>query len=207
MAPVVSEEPRPVTGGRGRAGRCGRPGGTGTAVVVAASTGASRCRRLRRTIDLETLGVTRRQFLNRGILGIFGLALAGFGAAVLGFLWPPLQRRIRGKVDSGKLSRHQDVLSQHQVALLQCPRPGPTSTPTRSTTCPRRKASGAYSDAILAGYAEGSSPCTRNASTSDAASRGARARSGSSARATVRSTTGSARRRAAPPLAGSTASP
>lgn len=40
--------------------------------------------------DPEVLGVTRRQFFNRGIVTFFGLGLSGFGAAVLAFLWPKL---------------------------------------------------------------------------------------------------------------------
>jgi cytochrome b6-f complex iron-sulfur subunit len=40
--------------------------------------------------DPEALGVTRRQFFNRGIVGFFGLGLAGFGGACLVFLWPKL---------------------------------------------------------------------------------------------------------------------
>jgi len=39
--------------------------------------------------DPETLGVSRRQFLNRAIISTFGLSLSGFGAACLAFLWPP----------------------------------------------------------------------------------------------------------------------
>ena len=39
--------------------------------------------------DAEAVGATRRQFLNRSIVGFMGLSLTGFGAAVLGFLWPP----------------------------------------------------------------------------------------------------------------------
>ncbi len=39
-------------------------------------------------IDEEELGITRRQFFNRGILAGMGLAVTGFGAAALGFLWP-----------------------------------------------------------------------------------------------------------------------
>jgi cytochrome b6-f complex iron-sulfur subunit len=38
--------------------------------------------------DPEVLGVTRRQFFNRGIVTFFGLGLSGFGAACLAFLWP-----------------------------------------------------------------------------------------------------------------------
>ena len=40
--------------------------------------------------DPEVLGVTRRQFFNRGIVGFFVLGLSGFGAACLAFLWPKL---------------------------------------------------------------------------------------------------------------------
>lgn len=40
--------------------------------------------------DPEVLGVTRRQFFNRGIVTFFGVGLSGFGAAVLAFLWPKL---------------------------------------------------------------------------------------------------------------------
>jgi cytochrome b6-f complex iron-sulfur subunit len=38
--------------------------------------------------DEEQLGVNRRQFLNRSIVGFMGLGLAGFGASVLAFIWP-----------------------------------------------------------------------------------------------------------------------
>jgi cytochrome b6-f complex iron-sulfur subunit len=40
--------------------------------------------------DPEVLGVSRRQFFNRGIVTFFGLGLSGFGAACLAFLWPQL---------------------------------------------------------------------------------------------------------------------
>jgi cytochrome b6-f complex iron-sulfur subunit len=40
-------------------------------------------------VDDEELGITRRQFFNRGILTGMLLAVSGFGAAALGFLWPP----------------------------------------------------------------------------------------------------------------------
>src|SRR6266550_2392850 len=39
-------------------------------------------------VDEETLGVTRRQFLNRGIVNMMMLSLGAFGAASLAFLWP-----------------------------------------------------------------------------------------------------------------------
>lgn len=39
-------------------------------------------------LDEETLGVTRRQFLNRGIIASFSLGLATLGVGVLQTLWP-----------------------------------------------------------------------------------------------------------------------
>lgn len=53
--------------------------------------------------DPETLGVTRRQFLNRGIVTTFGLGLSAFGAACLAFLWPPPGGGFGSKVNVGKL--------------------------------------------------------------------------------------------------------
>src|SRR5947209_4430794 len=53
--------------------------------------------------DEETLGVTRRQVLNRGIVAGFSLMLAGFGAAVLSFIWPSLSGGFGSKIRAGKL--------------------------------------------------------------------------------------------------------
>ena len=38
--------------------------------------------------DPNAVGVSRRQFFNRGIVGMMGLSIAGFGGASLAFLWP-----------------------------------------------------------------------------------------------------------------------
>jgi cytochrome b6-f complex iron-sulfur subunit len=53
--------------------------------------------------DPETLGVTRRQFLNRSIVATFGFGLSAFGVACLGFLWPPPSGGFGAKVNVGKL--------------------------------------------------------------------------------------------------------
>jgi cytochrome b6-f complex iron-sulfur subunit len=60
-------------------------------------------------VDEEEIGVSRRQFLNRGLVTAVGFGLAGFGAAVLGFLWP-LQGLggFGGTVNVGKLA---DILA------------------------------------------------------------------------------------------------
>ena len=53
--------------------------------------------------DAETLGVTRRQFLNRAILGFTGFSLAAFGGAVLAFIWPNAQGGFGSKIRIGNI--------------------------------------------------------------------------------------------------------
>ena len=48
--------------------------------------------------DEETLGVTRRQVLNRGIVTGMLLGISGFGASMLAMLWPTLSGGFGGKV-------------------------------------------------------------------------------------------------------------
>ncbi len=55
-------------------------------------------------VDPEELGVTRRQFFNRGILTGLLLAVSGFGAAALAFLWPSGASGFGGKVNVGSIS-------------------------------------------------------------------------------------------------------
>ena len=54
-------------------------------------------------MDEQALGVTRRQFLNRGVVGAFGLALSGFGASTIAFLWPSGSGGFGSKVNAGSL--------------------------------------------------------------------------------------------------------
>ncbi len=64
---------------------------------------------LRAPMDLEQLGVTRRQFLNRSTIAMFTAGLGSFGAAVLAFLWPSLSGGFGSKVTLGKVS---DILAE-----------------------------------------------------------------------------------------------
>ena len=52
----------------------------------------------------EAIGVSRRQFFNRGILAMFAVGLSGFGAACLAFLWPNKVVGFGGKVNAGALA-------------------------------------------------------------------------------------------------------
>jgi cytochrome b6-f complex iron-sulfur subunit len=58
---------------------------------------------IRPPMDYEQLGVTRRQFLNRGITAMMIAGLGAFGGAVLAFLWPSLSGGFGAKVAIGKL--------------------------------------------------------------------------------------------------------
>jgi cytochrome b6-f complex iron-sulfur subunit len=78
--------------------------------VVVAPTAAPPARA--EPLDAEALGVTRRQFLNRGILNMFGVGVGAFGAAVLAYLYPKV-----GGGFGAKLSlpdKLDDILSYYE---------------------------------------------------------------------------------------------
>ena len=75
--------------------------GGGTAVVVAPKPAPPA---IPAPLDPEALGVTRRQFFNRGIVTMFALSLSGFGATMIAFLWPSLSGGFGSKVKAGSLA-------------------------------------------------------------------------------------------------------
>jgi cytochrome b6-f complex iron-sulfur subunit len=104
-------------------------------------------------IDEEALGVTRRQFLNRAIVGTFGLSVAGFGTACLGFLWPTLQSGGFGSViNVGKKADVDTTIGTRQP--FYAPSARTYINPYPVADVPKAKAAG-YSDAILAGMQQG----------------------------------------------------
>jgi cytochrome b6-f complex iron-sulfur subunit len=76
-------------------------------VTARSGTPATRGRAVARR-DPEEVAVTRRQFFNRGIVGSMALALGGFGASTIAFLWPPASGGFGGTVKT-PLSR-DDIL-------------------------------------------------------------------------------------------------
>jgi cytochrome b6-f complex iron-sulfur subunit len=59
----------------------------------------------REPISLDDLGVTRRKFLNRAALGLFGGGFLGsLGIAMLAFLWPKLKGGFGSKINAGPLA-------------------------------------------------------------------------------------------------------
>ncbi|HEY2428997.1 MAG TPA: ubiquinol-cytochrome c reductase iron-sulfur subunit [Acidimicrobiales bacterium] len=121
----------------------------GTSVLVAGST-APVPAAPPAPIDMEALGVTRRQFLNRAILGVFGLSAAAFGTAMVGFLWPTLQAGGFGSVvPVGKKSDVDAVIATKQPFYSPQARAYINPYPTLDVS--KAKGSGAYSDPIVAG--------------------------------------------------------
>ncbi|MGD9797180.1 MAG: ubiquinol-cytochrome c reductase iron-sulfur subunit [Acidimicrobiia bacterium] len=59
-------------------------------------------------VDPETLGVTRRQFFNRGMVTMMSVSLGGFGASMLAFLWPGASTGFGSTVSAGSID---DVLA------------------------------------------------------------------------------------------------
>ena len=64
--------------------------------------------------DPETIGVTRRQFFNRGLVVLTSAGLAGFGAAVVGFLWSAPKGGFGGKIAVGSLDDINAGIAQNQ---------------------------------------------------------------------------------------------
>lgn len=64
--------------------------------------------------DPEQIGVSRRQFLNRSIVSFFALGLAGFGAGVLGFLWPSSKGGFGAKIRVGTITDITAQITQGQ---------------------------------------------------------------------------------------------
>ncbi len=54
--------------------------------------------------DPDTVGVHRRQFLNRSIVGFMGLGISGFGAACLAFLYPGRITGFGAKINLGDVN-------------------------------------------------------------------------------------------------------
>jgi cytochrome b6-f complex iron-sulfur subunit len=153
VAPLAAEDP--VLTGRQveRQAALERSGaGTATAVVVAGSR-APAIPSPPPPVDLEALGVTRRQFLNRAILATFGLGLAGFGTAVIGFLYPVLEAGGFGSViNLGKVTDINTTIATKQP--FYSPQARAYINPYPAIDLPKAKVA-EYSDPILAGMALG----------------------------------------------------
>jgi cytochrome b6-f complex iron-sulfur subunit len=105
-------------------------------------------------LDLETYSVTRRQFLNRSIVGMFTLSLSGFGAACIAFLWPSLSGGFGSKIKvSQKLSDIQQTFITTK-APVYIPEGRMYLQPYPKEAIPKAKGVAAYA-AVLPGMEAG----------------------------------------------------
>jgi cytochrome b6-f complex iron-sulfur subunit len=152
IKPLEEEAPR-LTGRDVERMALERSGGTSTAVVVAPSR-APELAPPPPPVDLEALGVTRRQFLNRAVVGLTGLSLAGFGAACLAFLWPTLESGGFGSViNVGKVNDINTTIATKQP--FYSPQARTYVNPYPVSDVPNAIKSGAYSDPIVNGMKQG----------------------------------------------------
>ena len=107
---------------------------------------------VRAPMDEETLGVTRRQFMNRSITVFFGAGLGIFGAASLGFLWPSLSGGFGSKINVGKIDEILDEInSKREPMYVAEARTWIAEFPKDAVG----KAEGVYKGAVLDGMKQG----------------------------------------------------
>ena len=102
--------------------------------------------------DEEAVGVARRQFLNRSIVGFMVLGLSGFGASVLAFLWPPFVTGFGAKINVGPIS---DLIGQIRGSNGFLYKPEGRMWVTEYPAGAIEKARGVYSAPELAGMEAG----------------------------------------------------
>jgi cytochrome b6-f complex iron-sulfur subunit len=98
--------------GRARADEARRAIGSGASQVP--ETRAAGTAAVYEPIDLDELGVTRRQFFNRSILAGSGLGLGAFGVAALAFLWPGASTGFGGKIAVGSVADANAAINNKQ---------------------------------------------------------------------------------------------
>lgn len=102
--------------------------------------------------DADSLGVTRRQFLNRSVVQLMLVSITGFGAASLAFLWPKLGGGFGSKIAIGKV---EDVVASIRDAknFYYVPAGRAWITPYPADALP--KARKTYAGPVVAGMEAG----------------------------------------------------
>jgi cytochrome b6-f complex iron-sulfur subunit len=146
---VAPEEPAPATGRDiERAASLERVSGA-TLVVPGRSAPPATVG----PIDPETYGQTRRQFLNRGVVGLMVVSISGFGASVVAFLWPTVSGGFGSKITAGTVDAVQKVIATKQPFYNPQGRFYINPYPTDSAT--QAKAKKVYSPGLLVGMEAG----------------------------------------------------
>jgi cytochrome b6-f complex iron-sulfur subunit len=103
--------------------------------------------------DPEALGVTRRQFFNRGILASQSLVLGSFSLAVIGFLWPSRTGGFGGEVKVGE--KLEDVIEAINEKKTPFYVPEARSYLALYPKAALPKAKAVYKDPVLSGMEKG----------------------------------------------------
>ena len=69
--------------------------------------------------DPDTIGATRRQFLNRSITGFFVVGLSGFGAACIAFLWPQAGGGFGSAINMGNVDELRSEIRENNGFLYK----------------------------------------------------------------------------------------
>jgi cytochrome b6-f complex iron-sulfur subunit len=103
--------------------------------------------------DDEAIAISRRQFFNRSIVGLFGLGLTGFGAAAgVAFLWPT---NVGGFGSAIKVGRIDDILAAIEEGSGFAYYPEGRMWITRYPSQAMEKARAIYTEPELAGMEAG----------------------------------------------------
>jgi cytochrome b6-f complex iron-sulfur subunit len=108
---------------------------------------------VREPLDEDALGVTRRQFLNRGITGMMAFSISGFGAACLAFLWPQLSGGFGSKIRAGNRQALLDTIATTRTPVY-FPEGRFYLNPYPTTAVPKAKGVTSYA-AVVPGYEAG----------------------------------------------------
>src|SRR5712691_8208502 len=151
---VVRDEPRGSTEVVLSADACARAAQarvqSGAVPVTRPSTTVTRWE----PVDDEELRVTRRQFLNRGILLTMLAGLGTFGASLLAFLWPTSSGGFGAEIAAGKLGDILGFMTTNKQPFY-VPEARTYIQPYPNDAIPNAKASKAYPDYIIVGMEQG----------------------------------------------------
>ncbi len=102
--------------------------------------------------DPELVGVSRRQFFNRSIVGFMALGLGGFGTAVIAYLWPSGSGGFGSRINFGNV---EELKSEIQAANGFLYKPEGRLWITEFPASGLDKARAVYSEPELAGMEAG----------------------------------------------------
>jgi cytochrome b6-f complex iron-sulfur subunit len=137
--------------GRTRADEARRAIESGTAQVPEARAASTPVKY--EPVDLEEIGVTRRQFFNRSLLAGSGLGLGAFGVAALAFLWPSASAGFGGKIVVGSVADANTAIGNKMPFYNATAKTYIVAYP--KADLPKAKKVAAYTPPIIAGMEAG----------------------------------------------------